>query len=352
MKTVFTSDEIAHIWVHDKHSSTGRSPGNASFNGNAFYSYGTVIARRIEYKGKTAYILDRASFSISTSKIQNRVACAIPKCEKVFSIHRGKREQSLDWTPQDLRDFYIEESKRVEDLPASRYMHKRAEQYTRATSLLCEARDVCEFFGLAFLALSQKIDKRNAQNDRAAEIIETAHKKREAGNLQREKKQAAEKLARNIAFAEKYIATGDEPMFSEFGVSSAAALTLPEPLREKFLAKAKLNNEAWLTRWRAGEDIRIPYDLPVMLRVERNEGSPIRAEMVTSKGARVYLDDAEKTFRFVSKLRAKGWHRNGETHAIGHYQLDAVNEQGVVAGCHRVSWEEIERFAKANGWTA
>ena len=31
-------------------------------------------------------------------------------------------------------------------------------------------------------------------------------------------------------------------------------------------------------------------------------------------------------------------------------QLDAINSEGVVAGCHRVSWSEIERVAKLEGW--
>ena len=75
-------------------------------------------------------------------------------------------------------------------------------------------------------------------------------------------------------------------------------------------------------------------------------------EMVTSKGARVPLADAQRTYRFALLVRAKGWHKNGETHAIGGYQLDAVNDAGVVAGCHRVTWPEIESFAASQQWEA
>ena len=64
MKTVFTSTEIAHVWVHES-APSGRSPGNASFDGDAFKSYATVIGRRIRSAGRTAYILDLASFSNS-----------------------------------------------------------------------------------------------------------------------------------------------------------------------------------------------------------------------------------------------------------------------------------------------
>ena len=62
------------------------------------------------------------------------------------------------------------------------------------------------------------------------------------------------------------------------------------------------------------------------------------------------LTDAKRALSFVLARRAKGWHRNGEQCPVGSYQLDAVNDQGVVAGCHRVDWTEIERFAKTQGW--
>lgn len=67
MKTVFKSDEIAHIWAN-RGAPYGRSPGNLSFDGDAISSYATVIGRRIEHKGKTAFVLDRASFSVTTAR--------------------------------------------------------------------------------------------------------------------------------------------------------------------------------------------------------------------------------------------------------------------------------------------
>ena len=73
---------------------------------------------------------------------------------------------------------------------------------------------------------------------------------------------------------------------------------------------------------------------------------------MTSHGARVPIEAAERTYKFAVAKRAAGWHRNGEQHEIGMYNLDAVNEQGIVAGCHRISWDEIERFAATQGWSA
>lgn len=123
----------------------------------------------------------------------------------------------------------------------------------------------------------------------------------------------------------------------------------------KALRQAKLEAEAAETiqKWLAGELVNVPHFIgTVYLRKHPLSNFENDGIMETSKGARVPLSEAEKAFRFAVAMRARGWHRNGDTFAVGSYQLDAVNEQGVVAGCHRIAWPEIERFAKAQGWTA
>ena len=72
--------------------------------------------------------------------------------------------------------------------------------------------------------------------------------------------------------------------------------------------------------------------------------------METSMGANTPLEDAHRAYLFAQKVRAKGWHVNGERCPIGSYELSAVNDAGVVAGCHRVGWSEITRFAISQGW--
>lgn len=100
-----------------------------------------------------------------------------------------------------------------------------------------------------------------------------------------------------------------------------------------------------ISEWRAGTRDSLPYTLPVCLRVNGEA-------LETSKGARVPLSGAERAFRFCISKRKNGWRRNGEQFPIGEFHLDAVNAQGVVAGCHRIAWPEIEAFAASQGWTA
>jgi hypothetical protein len=138
---------------------------------------------------------------------------------------------------------------------------------------------------------------------------------------------------------------------------NAAAIEASQKRREAKAAKLLAKSPEVIAEWRAGVRRDLPHslNLPVMLRAIMAPGEsgdePDGMVMETSKGARVPLADARRTYRFAMLARAKGWHRNGETHQIGSYQLDSVNEQGVIAGCHRVTWAEIEAFAALMGWT-
>lgn len=49
--------------------------------------------------------------------------------------------------------------------------------------------------------------------------------------------------------------------------------------------------------------------------------------------------------RFAKSKRESGWHRNGTTFAVGNYQIDEIGSEGVKAGCHHISWAEVERLS-------
>jgi hypothetical protein len=104
-----------------------------------------------------------------------------------------------------------------------------------------------------------------------------------------------------------------------------------------------------IQKWQAGEPVSIPGRADkVFLRVWSTTDCKV---METSRGAVVPLEDARRAFEFVIRHRESGWHRNGETFQVGEFQLDAVSAAGVKAGCHTIGWDEIERFARTQGWT-
>ena len=112
-------------------------------------------------------------------------------------------------------------------------------------------------------------------------------------------------------------------------------------------AKRRREAQERLQKWVDGETDYCPSGYP-----SRN-GEPIRLrikgeELQTSLAARVPLAHAVKAFRVIKRLHDKGqaYQRNGHTIHLGHFALDAIDTQGnVTAGCHHVSWEEIERVA-------
>lgn len=337
MKTVFKSNEIAHVWANQG-APMGRCPSSMSFDGDAFRSYSTVIARRIRHKGKVAYVLDEASFSVTTSQHQGAVRHALADHpEKVFHVHCGRRFQSLEFTPAQLRDYYVAEFKDAptdgKPVEPSRYAHKRAQEFLIRVKRLESAIEVCDYFHLPASKLKQTLGKLRGEAIEAGKIVE-------AYNTKRAQRRNARREAEAVQCAEAVIAgTAEIESCNYLDQWLDNRPDLLKAIQELRIAKDKEAIEAW----RNGQSSQCKHEWPVMLRAEENE-------LVTTKGARVPLNEAERTFRFCMAARKRGWHRNGDQHRIGMYQLDAVNEFGVVAGCHRVAWEEIERFAKTQEW--
>lgn len=106
-------------------------------------------------------------------------------------------------------------------------------------------------------------------------------------------------------------------------------------------AEAIVRQQELITKWRAGQYSGYLYDVPAMLRIDGNE-------VVTSRGARFPVSHARRALAFVREVHESGqaYARNGRTIHLGPYALDRIEANGTVkAGCHVVSWEEIERIA-------
>ena len=106
-------------------------------------------------------------------------------------------------------------------------------------------------------------------------------------------------------------------------------------------AEALVHQQELITKWRGGQYSGCLYDVPVMLRIDGDE-------VVTSRGARFPASHAKRALAFVRRVRESGqaYVRNGHTIHLGPYALDRIEPDGTVrAGCHVVSWEEIERIS-------
>jgi len=108
-------------------------------------------------------------------------------------------------------------------------------------------------------------------------------------------------------------------------------------------AEALVRQQELIVKWRAGQYFGCFYDVPAMLRIACDE-------VQTSRGARFPISHAKRGLAFVRRVRECGqaYVRNGHTIHLGPYAIDRIEPDGTVkAGCHVVSWEEIERLAPA-----
>jgi hypothetical protein len=282
MKTVFTSDELPHVWAHQR-ASYGRAPSAMSFNGHDFLSYSAVIAR-LTLDG-AAFWLNSRHYSNTTTRHQSLVRRALPEGARVFSVPFAPSFNNAANVDQ-LLDAARSEGDTAAEIRASHPRRKSqiATHAARCESLLTTAREACEFFGI-------ERDCSHAALDSMREAI----RQRDA---------------------------------------AAAVIAAKEARQRERKARAMLRE------WLAGGDVSI-YKLPNAAAFLRVKGDVVE----TSKGVKIPLEEARAALAFVQSKRAEGWHRNGSTFPIAGYQLDAVNSEGVIAGCHRVSWKELQRFA-------
>lgn len=289
MKTNFSNAELPHAWRH-RRSPHGKS-NSMSFDGDTLYSYSTAIARRIHHKGREAYVIDGASFSVTTAHHQSSVRQAMAPEDTVFLINNGRRGQSLDVTGQDLFNGYRQKA-------ADAYQASLAPRLRQST------RD-------RHLAESQRLA---SEANRAAQWCGLRCRVRNVASV-----------AAQIKAAEKRQAKRDEAV---------------QKRRDE---EAKAHLEECLAKWHALETNHLPYTPGTYLRALPS------GDVETSRGIIIPRDEARLAIAFCQRHRAAGWRRNGESYQIAGYHLDHVGPHTVKAGCHVIAWSEIEALLPALG---
>jgi hypothetical protein len=91
-------------------------------------------------------------------------------------------------------------------------------------------------------------------------------------------------------------------------------------------------------RWMDGEAVSVYLGGTVKLRVK--DGM-----VETSNGQCASVAAVRKTLKFLKRVRAKGWQRNGEEFEVDRHSLERVDGRGVKVGCTFVAWDEVDRIA-------
>jgi hypothetical protein len=292
-KHVFDTGEIPHLWAHRTQDEARNRQGNLYFTGDTIHSYGShfAIARHVETKRGKAILLATKTYSVTTSGHVSAVWSAIPAGRDVFHVPDVVGHGST--THKDNLADYV---KRIDVLVVAsaraRSSWSKESAHNDALALTAEATLYARFFGVKLPKLPNvpALDSDELRAIKAREAIR-AHEKAEQTKRER--------------------------------------------------AEALVRQQELITKWRAGQYSGCLYDVPAMLRIDGDE-------VVTSRGARFPVSHAKRALAFVREVRKSGqaYVRNGHTVHLGPYALDRIEPNGTVkAGCHVVSWEEIEHIA-------
>jgi hypothetical protein len=301
MKTVFNNDEIPHLWAHGKSDSARNSGGSISIRGRSIFSYQTVMGERLE-DGR--FILNRGQYSVTTSGHQSKIASSLP-----FDGWNLALKLNHFSPRQGTGSFYYGTPKQWLTKCAEDIANKSAEFTLKGgLSKRWAGRSA---FESKLLGMAKEMEAIAAFFNIRASVPKDLDGLIKAGKSQAAKEAKARKEAEAKAIADF---AGKLAEWRDFGG------WINHPTKHG-LAFLRINS--------AGD-------------------------VETSKGITLAPEQAQRVLRFVRSKRESGWHRNGETFQIETtstpWQLDAVNDQGIVAGCHVIEWSEIETLADAAGW--
>jgi len=296
---VFPSCEIPHLWMHQVQDEARNSNGTLYFSGPTIYSYGShfPIARHVENRqGNKAILFTTATYSVTTSGHCSAVRSAIPSGIQVFMVPSIGTSWGGDASHrQNLESYVTRATEALEKAARAHREYSISGYYRSAIATRDEAIKYARFFGLK----APKFPKFPA--------------KHKLDNLRHELTALAAQRAAETRKRE-------------------------EEAQRRRIKEAK----AQIERFRAGDpNTRTVYGVPPMLRI-------VGDEVQTSLGVSFPVEHARLGLRAVRKVRETGeaYRRNGHSIHLGHYVIDRIEPNGTVyAGCHVVSWEEIERLA-------
>lgn len=326
--------EIAHTWAHENYGRNEGRTGNSMYSckeRRAVFSYGHhfCIARHTDVE-EFRVLHTYRTYSNSTSKHVGYVKQALSVQQRANSLECYNPNAS----PGTIYNY--EMSEHLVELSTS--WAKLSEEVTSLIHRIAKrAAKKLE----PSVQLSERLDDRIGKREHALGEVRKRTTELErfriAFRIRLKDIPNKTKLLRNRFLNDKWESVSEE--------NAAAAKREAERLyaeEVKMVEIRKAANEEILQRWLVGEDVRVRYHGgAALLRVK---GSDVQ----TTQGAHITVSDAWKLWKLVRRCRRReeGWRRNGETVDLSGYSLDSVTSRGdVVIGCHRISYEEMERVS-------
>lgn len=310
-RTTFPDYEVPHLWAHkamqqaDGRRSPGYPNGRVFFRGDTIYSYGNhfPMATHKEFNGKPFVLVTDRKYSNTTSKHMWSVRKAISHLESFDTWN------PLTATIEHVKQLYDERSVELTDEANNlKRQSSKVKAYHHLVRHEEKRKRLYDFMGLEYPGVF--IDK--------SSMVELCHEYEVKLQAARDKRYAT------IA--------ADTRTWREKDADRRAR-------KQEILAK---KNRSAIEAWRKGSGYRLAYGLPTMLRINGDT-------METSLGASVPLDHVLKALPLVLRIMntpGKVYERNGHSIHLGHYVIDRIDNAVLRAGCHVITKEEVDHFAK------
>lgn len=318
MKHSYSShSDLCHAWAHQ--ITDYAYANNMHFQNGCIFSYNTCIGELGEIYGTPVFAYVNEAYSVSTSKHQHTMHNALPAGRVQVPVPYHKRgTQSL--------------------LPIGKEWYERAyKNHSETTPGRAHRHDIITWGG-------SLVEYYIKESEDCLKKAGRARKQTEAYLAQYYQWLAYAEQIKKVCKLRVHI---PEPAVSatlENRIQLIKAAT--EKKRQRDIKKSAKAVKEWLAGTR--ETRRLPNLHGLILFRVINVGDALFIE--TTKNIKFPYEEGRKALEFVLSKKDKGWNRNGEQFKVGGWDIDSVNRQGVIAGCHRIKWEHIMKFAKQEDW--
>jgi len=302
MKNVVKSTEVAHLWAHQLQERAQNSGGYFYFEGRTIYSYGShfPIATFYDLNEKVILFTTR-TYSNSTAKHCSHVRYALSNDAKVFYV-----------------PYLCKDSDTKNDRKSA---HKKNVEY-----------------------LVGEIEELGAKQLKVRTADYTVSIKRAVDSL----KEYIEYFKCKYALKKsKYYLFSDEFMDGLAEQSEVVAEKNKEANKRRIEA-----NKGRIADWYRGigyaTAVRSATGGYAVLRAVSKEEKQL---IQTSLGVEVDYWNGKRIFEILLARRSEGVTVSLEGMKVDNWSLQSLSSDGVLtAGCHKIKWSEIIRFAKEQNW--
>jgi hypothetical protein len=302
-KTVYGTDEVPHLWAHQRTDHARNPQGNLYFHGKTIYSYGSHYPIAVISEKDSNTVLFNSNSSTNTTQGQkSSVRSAISHKTIIYCSNPVEAEHGDH--DRNLKDFEYRAKEPANKIGKA----KKPEKYfSEIESIRNEFLAYTGFFKIKF----KKKDYPTVFMEPSPELIEQAKER-----VKREKVLQAQREAKALKLAENQLAWWKQnKTYRETGTSESNNL-IPAPTGLKH----------------------------TYLRID-TEG-----QIETSKGIELPMDVARRFYHWC-RVMAKSGGCNGDCKKeILGYPVKVIDSEHIVIGCHDIQWTEINRIATLAGW--